>query len=185
MGRWEKDTRVRMIRAAVELFADRGFDHTTAADIAEHAGVTERTFFRHFPDKREVLFDGSLRLQDTVNRAIASAPDNLSPLDAALGGIAATASTFHAIRDHAVRRATIIATNPSLQERELLKLAAMAEATATALRKRGTTDPTATLAAHSAVTVFHVAFNRWIAASDAPDFATCVADAGAALHALT
>jgi AcrR family transcriptional regulator len=184
MGRWEPDARGRMIRAAVELFAERGFDHTTTTDIARRAGVTERTFFRHFPDKREVLFDGSHHIQDTVNQAIAAAPDNLSPLDAALAGIAATAATFHEIRDHAVRRAAIVAANPSLQERELLKLAAMAQATATALRQRGTSEPTATLAAHSAVTVFHVAFGRWIAAGGAPDFADCIADAAAALRTL-
>jgi AcrR family transcriptional regulator len=184
MGRWEPDARGRMIRAAAELFMERGFDQTTTADIAKRAGVTERTFFRHFPDKREVLFDGSHELQDTVNETIASAPDDLSPLDAALAGIAATAVFFNEIRDHALRRAAIVADNSSLQERELLKLAAMAEATATALRQRGAGEPTATLAAHSAVTVFHVAFGHWIAAGGAPDFADCVADAAAALRAL-
>src|SRR5581483_7744868 len=120
--------RGRMIRAAVELFGERGFDQTTTADIAQHAGVTERTFFRHFPDKREVLFDGSRQLQETINRAIASAPHELSPLAAALGGVAATAQTFNEMRDRAVRRAAIVAANPSLQERELLKLSAMTEA---------------------------------------------------------
>ncbi len=173
-----------MIRAAVELFVQRGFDQTTAADIAERAGVTERTFFRHFPDKREVLFDGSHQLQDTVNQAIASAPDELSPLDAALAGVTATAATFNEIRDHALRRAAIVAVNPSLQERELLKLAAMTEATAAALRQRGTGEPTASLAAHSAVTVFHIAFSRWIAAGGTADFADYVTDAAAALRAL-
>jgi AcrR family transcriptional regulator len=184
MGRWEPDARGRMIRAAVELFAERGFEQTTAADIARRAGVTERTFFRYFPDKREVLFDGSLRLQETVDEAIAAAAAELSPLDAALTGIAATAPIFHDVRDHALRRAAIVAANPSLQERELLKLAAMAEATATALRRRGTGEPTATLAAHSAVTVFHVAFGRWIEAGGAPDLADCIAEAAAALRSL-
>src|SRR5207244_8390576 len=86
--------------------------------------------------------------------------------------------------DHAVRRSRIIAANPSLQERELLKLAAMADATGKALRERGVTEPTASLAAHSAVTVFHVAFTHWISADQPPDFAGCIADAAAALHAL-
>jgi AcrR family transcriptional regulator len=175
---------MRMIRAAAELFEQRGFDQTTAADIAERAGVTERTFFRHFADKREVLFDGSHQLQQTVNDAIAAAPDDLPPLDAALVGMAATAIGFHEIREHAVRRAAIIAANPGLQERELLKLATMAEGTAAALRQRGAGEPTATLAAHSAVTVFQVAFARWIAAGGAPDLADCIADAAAALRAL-
>lgn len=184
MGRWQPDARGRLIRAAVELFVERGFDQTTTADIAQRAGVTERTFFRHFPDKREVLFDGSHQLQDTVNQAITSAPNDLSPLDAALRGMAATAAIFNEIRDHALRRAAIVAANPSLQERELLKLAAMTEVTDTALRQRGAGEPTATLAAHSAVTVFHVAFGRWIAAGAAPDFADCIAEAAAALRML-
>lgn len=184
MGRWEPDARGRMIRAAAELFAERGFDQTTAADIAQRAGVTERTFFRHFPDKREVLFDGSHQLQRQVNQAIASAPDDLSPLELALAGMAATAVFFTEIRDHAVRRGAVVAANPSLQERELLKLAAMADATAAALRQRGVGEPTASLAAHSAVTVFHVAFGHWIAAGGAPDFADCVADTAAALRSL-
>ncbi len=88
-------------------------------------------------------------------------------------------------RDHAVRRSTIVADNPSLQERELLKLAAMTETTAQALRERGVAEPAATLAAHSAVTVFHVAFARWVSADDAPPFATCVSDAAQALRALS
>lgn len=184
MGRWEPDARGRMLRAAAELFEERGFDQTTTADIAQRAGVTERTFFRHFPDKREVLFDGSHRLQDTVDAAIASAPADLSPLDAALAGMAATAANFNEIREHALRRAAIVAANPSIQERELLKLAGMAEATARALRKRGAGEPDATLAAHSAVTVFHVAFANWIAAGAVPDFADCVAEAATAFRAL-
>jgi AcrR family transcriptional regulator len=185
MGRWEPDARGRLIRAAAELFEERGFEQTTAADIAERAGVTERTFFRYFPDKREVLFSGSHLLQDTVNQAIASAPADLTPLDAALAGMSATAEIFHEIRDHALRRAAIVAATPSLQERELLKLATMTEATATALRQRGAGEPAATLAAHSAVTVFHVAFGDWIRAGGTPDLAECIAEAAAALRALT
>jgi AcrR family transcriptional regulator len=174
-----------MVRAAAELFEQRGFDQTTTADIAERAGVTERTFFRHFPDKREVLFDGTHRLQDMIDEAIASAPADVSPLEAALLGMTATAGTFNEIREHALRRAAIVAATPSLQERELLKLASMTQATATALHNRGTGEPTATLAAHSAVTVFHVAFSHWIQADAAPDFADCIAEAAAALRTLT
>ena len=184
MGRWEPDARGRMIRAAVELFAERGFEHTTAGDIAERAGVTERTFFRHFTDKREVLFDGSGTMEQTTHDAILAAPAHFSPLDAALAGMVAGGSLLQDRRDHAVRRSQIIAANPSLQERELLKLAAMADATGQALRGRGVNEPTASLAAHSAVTVFHVAFAQWIAADEPPSFADCIADAAAALRAL-
>jgi AcrR family transcriptional regulator len=184
MGRWEPDAPGRMIRAAMELFAERGFEQTTAGDIAERAGVTERTFFRHFADKREVLFDGSETMQRAAYDAILAAAADLSPLDAALAGMAAGGGLLEDRRDHAVRRSRIIAANPSLQERELLKLAGIADAAAEALRTRGVAEPTASLAAHSAVTVFHAAFARWVSAEEPPGFAACVAEAAAALRAL-
>lgn len=184
MGRWESDARGRMIRAAMELFAERGFERTTAGDIAESAGVTERTFFRHFTDKREVLFDGSATMERTAHDAILAAPDDLSPLDAALVGMVAGGSLLEGLRDHAVRRSRIIAANPSLQERELLKLAAMVNATAEALRRRGATEPAASLAAHSAVTVFQVACERWVSAEEPPGFAACIEEIATALRAL-
>jgi AcrR family transcriptional regulator len=178
------DAQGRMIRAAMELFAERGFEQTTAVDIAERAGVTERTFFRHFADKREVLFDGSATMQHTAHDAILAAPADLSPLDAALAGMVAAGDLLKDRRDFAVRRAKIVAANPSLQERELLKLASMVDSTAEALRKRGAPEPAADLAAHSAVTVFHVAFASWISEPAAPSFAECVAQTAAALRTL-
>ncbi|MEP9382453.1 TetR family transcriptional regulator [Nocardioides cheoyonin] len=185
MGRWEPDARGRLIRAAMELYAERGFDQTTAGDIAERAGVTERTFFRYFPDKREVLFDGSDLMLKAAYEAIADAPADSSPLDAALEGVVACGRLLEDRHEFAVRRAKIVAATPSLQERELLKLAAMTDAVADALRQRGVPDPSASLAAHSAITVFHVAFVRWVSDDDPPDYAACVADAAAALRALT
>ncbi|SFH05512.1 regulatory protein, tetR family [Actinopolymorpha cephalotaxi] len=185
MGRWEPDARGRMMRAAIELFDERGFDKTTAGDIAERAGVTERTFFRHFTDKREVLFAGSDVMERTAYDAIEAAPADLTPLDAALAGMVAAGGLLADRHDHAVRRARIVAVNPSLHERELLKLAALTEATVSALHGRGVTEPTAGLAAHSAVTVFHVAFARWVSTDEPPTFADCVADAAAALRELT
>jgi len=173
-----------MTLAAMELFAERGFEQTTASDIAERAGVSERTFFRHFTDKREVLFDGGDALQQLVTDAIRDAPADISPLEVALSAMTASAAFFDAIRDRAVRRARIIAAHPSLQERELLKLAALAETVAEALRARGVAEPTATLAAHGALGVFQVAFDRWAGEDDAPGFAACVADAAEALRAL-
>src|SRR6478735_2616815 len=185
MGRWEPDAKGRMVSAALDLYSERGFDATTASDIAERAGVTERTFFRHFKDKREVLFDGSATLEHAAYAAILAAPANASPLDAALAGAVAAGGFLDGIRDHALRRSRIVAANPSLQERELLKLASMTESTARALRERGVTEPHATLAAHSAVTVCHVAFSQWIATDDTPAFATHVSDAATALRALS
>ncbi|GAA3659408.1 TetR/AcrR family transcriptional regulator [Nonomuraea antimicrobica] len=173
-----------MIRAAMELFAERGFDETTAGDIAERAGVTERTFFRHFADKREVLFDGSKTMERTAHDAILAAPADHSPLDAALAGVVAGAGPLEDRRDHAVRRSAIVAANPSLRERELLKLAALAGAMTEALRARGVAELDAGLAAHSAVAVFQVAFVRWVSADEPPAIAACIAEAAAALRAL-
>lgn len=183
MSRWEPDARGRMIRAAVELFTERGFEQTTAGDIAERAGVTERTYFRHFADKREVLFDGSKTMERTAYDAILAAPADQSPLDAALAGVVAAGGLLEDRRDHAVRRSRIIAANPSLQERELLKLAALTDTTADALRTRGVSELVAALAAHSAVTVFQVAFARWVA-EEPSDYVACVEETAAALRAL-
>jgi AcrR family transcriptional regulator len=184
MGRWEPDARGRMMRAALELFAERGYEQTTAGEIAERAGVTERTFFRHFTDKREVLFDGAKTLEQTAYDAIVAAPAKASPLDAALAGMVAGGVLLEDRHAYAVRRSRIIAAHPSLQERELLKLAALTDTTTDALHERGIDEPTASLAAHSAVTIFHVAFARWVSAKKPPGFAVCVKDAAEALRAL-
>lgn len=173
-----------MLRAAIELFAEQGFEQTTVGEIADRAGVTERTFFRYFADKREVLFDGSHTMERTAYEAILDAPDDAGPLDAALAGMVAGGSLLKDDHEHAVRRSGIVAANPSLRERELLKLAAMTDAATEALGKRGVPEPTASLAAHSAVTVFHVAFARWISVDEPPSFADCVAEIAAALRAL-
>ena len=184
MGRWQPDARGRMKRAAMDLGAERGFEQTTAGDIAEHAGVTERTFFRHFADKREVLFDGSEALLQSTREAIVAAPADLSPLETALLGIAAATELVVDDRDHAVRRWQIITANPSLQERELLKLATMADTTAEALRNRGIAEPAASLAAHNAVTVFRVAYSRWVSTPESPVFTACFKETAAALRTL-
>lgn len=184
MSRWEPDARGRMTRAAMDLFAERGFEQTTAGDIAERAGVTERTFFRHFTDKREVLFDGSNTMEHTAADAILAAPPDAAPLDAALAGVLAACGLLADRREHAVRRSRIVETNAGLRERELLKLAALADATAAALRARGVAEVPAALAGHGAVTVFQVAFARWVAAEDPPALTALVVDTAATLRAL-
>ena len=183
MGRWETDARGRMTRAALDLFAERGYDQTTAYDIANRAGVTERTFFRHFLDKREVLFDGAGALAEIAAEAIEEAPAELSPFSAALVGITAAGRALDERRDHAVRRNAVIAANAGLQERELLKLAAMSERTASALRTRGVPEPTATLAAQAATTVFHVAFAHWVAMAEPVALPDVVAETATTLRA--
>ncbi|MFI9009022.1 TetR/AcrR family transcriptional regulator [Actinosynnema sp. NPDC053489] len=184
MSRWQPDARGRMVRAAMDLFTERGFEQTTAGDIAERAGVTERTFFRHFTDKREVLFSGSEAVGRTVAEAIRSAPADLPPVDVALTGVVAVARVLEDDHGHSARRARIVEANPALRERELLKLASLVETATGALRARGVDPLTADLAAHSAVTAFQVGFARWVAEADPPALGTRIAETAAALRAL-
>jgi AcrR family transcriptional regulator len=161
VGRWEPDARGRLERAALDLYSERGYDQTTVADIAERAGLTERTFFRHFTDKREVLFRGN-DLAHAVIEALAAAPESASPLDVVALALESVSDFFADRRPYARLRRSVIAAHPSLQERELIKLASLAESISDALRGRGVAEPAATLAAEAGVTVFKVAFERWL-----------------------
>jgi AcrR family transcriptional regulator len=162
MTRWAPDARGRLERAALELYVERGFEQTTVADIARQAGLTERTFFRHFGDKREVLFSGQSALHDVLVSAVEDAPDSASPFEAVIAALEAAAAPLQERRDHSRQRQTVIAANPALQERELIKLASLAATLADALRARGVPDPTASLSAEAGVAVFKIAFGRWI-----------------------
>ena len=161
MTRWEPNASGRLGLAALELYSERGYDQTTVAEIAKRAGLTERTFFRYFADKREVLFYGSGMLQDRLVRGIDDAAPALSPIDAVGAALETAATPFEEARDFSLRRQAIVAANPELQERELIKLAALAAALADALRRRGVPDPAASLAAEAGIAVFKVAFQRW------------------------
>ena len=164
MVRWEPGARERLQEAALDLSASRGFEETTAADIAEAAGLTERTFFRHFADKREVLFDGQELLRQAFLDGVAAAPPAASALETVAFALQAATSFFpDERRPHARLRQSVVVAHPGLQERELLKMAALADGVAGALRARGVTEPQATLAAETGVTVFGVAFRRWVA----------------------
>jgi AcrR family transcriptional regulator len=163
MTRWEPNARGRLGLAALELYSERGYDQTTVAEIAKRAGLTERTFFRYFADKREVLFHGSVMLQERLVQGIEDAAPTLSPIDAVGAALEAAARPMEEVRDFALRRQAIVAANPELQERELIKLAALAAALADALRRRGVPDPAASLAAEAGIAVFKVAFLRWAA----------------------
>lgn len=163
MGRWQPDAQGRLQQAAFELYDERGYDQTTVADIAERAGLTKRTFFRHFADKREVLFAGSEALQELFVTTVAAAPADASPFDVVARALDAAGGFFaDERRPYAARRWRLINAAPELQERELIKLAALAAAVADALRARGTKDPAATLAAEAGIAVFRVAFDRWV-----------------------
>ena len=162
MTRWEPNALGRLQRAALELYSERGYDQTTVAEIAKRAGLTERTFFRYFADKREVLFYGSGLLQERLVQGIDDAAPALSPIDAVGAALEAAAGPIEEIRDFSLRRQAIIAANPELQERELIKLAALAAAVADALRRRDVPDPAASLAAEAGLAVFKIAFQRWV-----------------------
>jgi AcrR family transcriptional regulator len=163
MVRWEPGARERLQAAALELFATRGFEQTTAAEIAQAVGLTERTFFRNFSDKREVLFHGQERFLQTFVDGVDEAPADASAFELIAAALQAAAQFFpDERRPHSRTRQTVIEQNPALQERELHKLAGLAATVAAALRARGIAEPTATLAAQSAATVFGVAFAQWI-----------------------
>ena len=164
MARWRPDARSRLAQAALDLYEERGFEGTTVAEIAERAGLTKRTFFRHFADKREVLFDGGDRLQGLVVGAIAQAPDDAPPFEVVALGLRAALGMFDDIgRERASARQRIIDAHPELQEREQIKMTRLASAVAAVLRERGVKEPAASLAAGSGVTVFRVAFEGWVA----------------------
>jgi AcrR family transcriptional regulator len=145
----------------MELYGRRGFDQTTVAEIAERAGVTERTFFRHFADKREVLFGGSHALQDLMVGAVTRAPASAAPIDAVGAALQACAGVLND-REYSRQRQAIVAASEELQERELIKMASLTAAIAKALRERGVKEPSASLTAEAGTAVFRVAFVRWV-----------------------
>jgi AcrR family transcriptional regulator len=183
MGRWEPDASGRLERAAMELFLERGYEQTTVADIAERAGLTERTFFRHFTDKREVLFGGSSLLADLLVGAVLGAPATASSMGAVGSALESAGELLEQRRELARRRRTVIAANAELRERELIKMASLAESMAGALRSRGVGEPAASLAAQAGIAVFRVAFDRWADDTEGRDLAALVRSSLAELRA--
>jgi AcrR family transcriptional regulator len=186
MARWEPDAARRLQQAALELFATHGYERTTAAQIAQAVGLTERTFFRHFNDKREVLFFG----QDEFVQAFLDGADDAPPHAAPIEIIACAlrgAATFFPDERRALSRArqAVIEQNSALQEREAHKLAGLALTLAEALRARGVKDPAATLAARSGATVFEIAFTQWIREDEQRSLADITTDVLNELAAVT
>src|SRR5438445_9916305 len=171
MGRWEPDAAGRLREAAMALYTERGFERTTVAEIADRAGVTARTFFRYFADKREVLFAGSEELERLMVDALMAAPASTGPMDAIAAALLAAAELLGGRREYSRRRQAVIAATPELRERELIKLASLATAFTEALQQRGLAPTVASLAAETGVAVFRVAFERWVADPDDPDLA--------------
>lgn len=162
MAETEDNVRTRLQKAALELFRECGYDRTTAAGIAARAGVTERTFFRYFPDKREVLFDGENMVRAALTAHIADAPAGLGPLDTLFRAFQSFGPMLEGKRAYAEPRHRIISATPALHERELAKLAALADALADALTARGVANLRATLAARAAMAAFAHAASAWL-----------------------
>lgn len=162
MARWEAGARERLVVAAVDLFTEQGYDATTVAQIAERAGVTKSTFFRHFPDKRELLVAGQETLSLLLAEGITEAPASASPLGAVAAGLERASSAMGpANRELGPRLKAAVATSTELQERDALKSVGMAAAMTTALVARGVPDPTAHLAAELGVLAFKRGYAEW------------------------
>ena len=162
MGRWQPDARERLQLAALALYGERGYEETTVAEIAERAGLTKRTFFRYFADKREVLFWGSEVLEQQMVVAIEAAPASASALGMIGAALDAAAVRFEEVREFAGPRHRIIASSRELRERELIKAASLAAAMARALRARGLDETAAFLAVLTGTIVMHVVFEQWV-----------------------
>lgn len=189
MARWEPNARERLQQAAIALFAERGYADVTVAEIADRAGLTKRSFFNHFADKREVLFADAQAFEAGIIQHLAEADDDLSAIDAAIDALTRGGLDLARYGDYAHARRELIASSPELQERNLIKMASLASAIATALRARQVPGRTAIFAAEAAVAVFTAAYDDW-ADDTTADFAalmqrslsdlrhaTCLADA--------
>lgn len=165
MSRWDPDARGRLERAAFDLFLERGYDHTTVADISTKAGLTERTFFRHFVDKREVLFARSATLLDVMSNALEQTDPELLPIEAVRVAVEAISKVMYGRLSYARQRQQVIAAHPDLQERDLNKRAALTAALELGLRRRGAPDSTANVAAETGIGIFYGAFVSWLGAS--------------------
>ena len=162
MSRWSPDSRGRLEQAAYDLFLEQGYERTTVADIAKRAGLTERTFFRQYADKREVLFGGGAALQDAMLAALDGAAADLPTIEAVQIAVEAIAEVMRGRRDLARERSAIVAAHPDLEERERTKRATMTAELASGLRRRGVAEPRASLAASMGIAVFFVQFARWL-----------------------
>lgn len=175
MGRWDPGAEGRLEQAATALYLERGYDNVTTAEIAERAGLKKRSFFRHFADKREVLFAGADAFQASVVTAVTDA-DDVSPIDAVAAALADGGAHLAQYAEFARARRDLIASSADLQERELIKMASLTTAVAEALRQRGVDALRATLTAHAGIAAFTTAYERWIDEGGTTDFPALVHD---------
>jgi AcrR family transcriptional regulator len=173
MARWEPDARARLVGAALDLFNERGYDETTVAQIAERAGLTKSTFFRHFPDKRDVLAAGQDAMAQLLRDGIAAAPADATPLGAVGSGLTSVSAAFTSFnRELAPKLKAAIAASAELQERNALKQIGLAAAMAEALQARGVPAQTAVLAAELGSLAFKTAYARWAEPGEEHDLGT-------------
>jgi AcrR family transcriptional regulator len=168
----------------MEAFVEQGYEQTTVAEIAERAGLTARTFFRYFADKREVLFAGSMELQDALVAALENAPDSATPMEAVGTALDAAASMLGGRLEFSRQRHAVIVANAELRERELIKMATLSAALTSGLRRRGVTEPEASLAAEVGIAVFRVAFETWVNGPRTRKLTTTMRDSFAQVKAL-
>jgi AcrR family transcriptional regulator len=161
----------------LELYLERGYENVTVAEIAERAGLTRRTFFRYFADKREVLFAGSEELPGAVSKALLDVDAAHPPFRAVLLGLEAVGELLVEQARQARERRQVIAVSAELQERERTKLAAVTTALADALRRRGVADARARLLARVGVAIFEAAFERWVDDDGRRPFPACFDEA--------
>ena len=163
VARWEPNTRERLVQAALDLFTEQGYDATTVNEIAERAGVTKMTFFRHFPDKREVLFAAGQEIHSRILAdAVAAAPDSATPLQAVAGALEALSATFtEDRREFSARLRVVIAAHSELRERAASKHLGLTETVTEALEKRGVANLTASMAAELGMRAFDRGFAQW------------------------
>jgi AcrR family transcriptional regulator len=150
-----------MEEAALQLYEAQGLANTTGAEIAAAAGVTERTFFRHFRDKLEAAFGDETRLRDTAATAVATAPASMSALATAEHALSVIAGDFDCRRDSILRRARVVEANPELREREMSRAAEWATVMARGLVARGVDERRAVMVAGVGLSLFRTAYERW------------------------
>lgn len=171
MPRWTDGAAERLQEAALSLFVERGYDQVTVAEIAQRAGLTRRSFFNHFADKREIFFAGAADFQADVVRHVVAAPASMGALDAAVAALTGAGLQLARYASSARDVRAIIASSNELQERELKKQASVARAVSDALQDRHVEPRSAKLTAGAAVSAFTVAFDDWVQrpTADFPD----------------
>ncbi len=177
MPRWEAGAQARLTRAAYELYIERGFERVTVAEIAHRAGLTKRTFFRYFDDKREVLFSGAPAMQEAVVDAVATAPEHVAPIEVVVDALAAAGSRITEIGEGARARQRLIESSSELQEREMIKMVALKDAIGAALQMRGVPGSWADLTAQAGVAVSRPHSNVGPMRTDSADFPSLMYEA--------